>query len=66
MIFIFSIMVGLQCYVNFLLYIKVIQSYMHIYILFLILSSIMLHHLWLDKITSDMQEDLIAYPFQRQ
>ena len=44
MIFIFSIIVGLQCSVSFLQYSKVTQSYIHIYILFLTLSSIMLHH----------------------
>ena len=34
MIFIFSIIVDLQCFVNFLLNSKVTQSYIHIYILF--------------------------------
>ena len=64
MIFIFSIIVGLQCSVNFLLYSKVTQSHIHIYILFLTLSSIMLHHKWLDIASSATQQDLIAYPFQ--
>ena len=40
MFFIFSIIAGLQRSVSFLLYIKVTQSYTHIYILFLTLSSI--------------------------
>ena len=40
----FSIIVGLQCSVNFLLYSKVTQSHIHIYIFFLTLSSLMLHH----------------------
>ena len=44
MIFIFSIIPGLQCSVNFLSYSKVIQSDIHIYTLFLTLSSIMLCH----------------------
>ena len=34
MIFIFSIIAGLQCSVNFLLYSKVTQSHIHVYILF--------------------------------
>ena len=38
MIFIFSIIAGLQCSVNFLLYSKLAQSHSHIYILFLTLS----------------------------
>ena len=38
MIFIFSIISGLQSSVNFLLYSRVTQSHMHIYILFLTLS----------------------------
>ena len=38
MIFIFSVIAGLQCSVNFLLYSKVTQSHIHIYILFLTLS----------------------------
>ena len=38
MIFIFSIIVGIQCSINFLLYSKVTQSHMHLYILFLTLS----------------------------
>ena len=41
-ILIFSIIAGLQCSVNFLLYSKVTQSHIHIYILFITLSSIML------------------------
>ena len=53
MIFIFSIIVCLQCSVNFLLYSKVTQSHIHIYILFLTLSSIILHHKWLDVVPSD-------------
>ena len=34
MIFIFSVIVGLHCSVNFLLYSKVTQSHIHVYILF--------------------------------
>ena len=66
MIFIFSIKAGLQCSVSFLLYSKETQSHIHICILFLTLSSIMLHHKWLDIVPSAVQWDLIAYPFQRQ
>jgi len=44
MIFIFSVIVGLQCSVNYLLYSKVTQSHIQIYILFLTSSSILLHH----------------------
>ena len=40
MMFIFSIIAGLQCSVNFLPYSKVTQSYIHAHILFLTLSSI--------------------------
>ena len=42
--FCFSIIAGLQCSVSFRLYSKVTQSHIHIYILFLPLSSIMLYH----------------------
>ena len=66
MIFVFSIIACLQCSVNFLLYSKVAQSYIHIYILFLTLSAIMLHHKWLDIVPSAVQQDFMAYPFQRQ
>ena len=70
MIFIFSIIVGLLYSINFLLYSKVVQSYTpphtHIYIVFLTLSSIMLHHKWLDIVSSAIQQDFIAYPLQRQ
>ena len=52
MIFIFSIIAGLQCSVHFLLYNKVTQSHIHIYILFLTFSSIRLHHKWLDIVPS--------------
>ena len=64
--FLFSIIVGLQCSVNFPLYSKVTQSHIHIYILFLTLSSIMLHRKWLDIVPSAIQPDLTAYQFQRQ
>ena len=57
MIFIFSIIVGLQCSINFLLYSKVTQSHIHIYTLFLPLSSIMLHHKQLDIVPSAIQQD---------
>ena len=64
MIFIFSIIVGLQCSVNLLLYSKVTQSHIHTCILFLTLSSIMLHHKCIDTVHSAIQQDLIAYPLQ--
>ena len=57
-IFIFSIICGLQCPVNILLYGKMTQSHIPIYILFLTLSSIMLHHKWLDIVPSAIQQDL--------
>ena len=56
MIFIFSIIAGLQCSVSFLQYGKEIQSHIHVYIFFLTLSSIMLHHKWLDKFPSALQQ----------
>ena len=52
----FSIIAGLQCSVNFLLYSKMTQSHIHIYVLFLT-SSIMLHHKWLDIVPSAIQQD---------
>ena len=64
MISIFSIIAELQCPVNFLLYNKVTQLYIHVYILFS--HIIMLHHKWLDIVPSAIEKDLIAYPFQRQ
>ena len=64
MIFIFSIIAGLQCSVNFLMYSKVTHSHIHIYILFS--YNIMLHYKWLDIVPSATQQDLTAYPFQKQ
>ena len=43
MIFISSIIAGLQCFVKFLLYRKVTQSHVLIYVLFVTLSSIIPH-----------------------
>ena len=63
MVFIFSVIAGLQCSVNFLLYSKVTQSHMHVYIPFS--HIIMLHHKWPDVNPSAVQQDLIVYPFQR-
>ena len=48
---------GLQCSVNFLLYSKLTQSHIHIYIPF---SHIMLHWKWLDTVPSAIQQELIA------
>jgi len=46
-------------------YSKGTQSHIHIYILFLTLSSIVLHHKGLDTVPCARQQDLIAYPLQR-
>ena len=64
MIFIFFIIAGLQCSVNFLLYSMMTQLHMHEYILFF--HIIMLHHKWLDIVTSATQQDLAAYPLHMQ
>jgi len=64
MIFIFSIIAGLQCSVNVLLYSRVTQSYIHVYILFS--HSIMLHHKRPDIVPRAIQQDPIAYLFQIQ
>ena len=62
MIFIFSILPGLQCSVKFLLYDKS-DPVPYTYIcFFLTLSSIMLHHRRLDIVPSVIQQDLIADP----
>ena len=62
----FSVRACLQCSVNFLLYSKVIQSHIYLYILFLTSSSFMLHHRGLDIVSGATQQDLIAYSLQRQ
>ena len=64
MIFIFSIIVGLQCSINFLLYSKVTQLHTHTYLLFLTLSSIMLHHSWLDIVP--MWSDFLSFNYSFQ
>lgn len=64
MICIFSIIAGLQCSVNFPLYSKVTQSHIHVRIL--LSHIIMLHQKRPDIVPSATQQDLIAYPFQRQ
>ena len=64
MIFIFAIIADLQCSVNFLLYSNLTQLHIHVYILFS--HIIMLYHKWLDRVPNATQQDLIAYPFQRQ
>ena len=74
--FYFSIVVGLQCSVNVLLYSKVTQSlslthththtHTHIHILFFTLSSIMFRNKWLDVVPCATQQDLISYPLQMQ
>ena len=48
---------------QFLLYGKVTQSYIHIYILFLILFSIMVYLRGVDIASCAAQQDLIVYPF---
>ena len=55
-----SIIAGLQCSANFLLYSKMTQSHIHIYILFS--HIIRLHHKWPDIVPSATQQDLIANP----
>ena len=62
----FSILIGLQCSVNFLLYSKVTHSHVHTYIIFLTLSSNMFHHNWLDVVPSALQQNLTAFPSQMQ
>ena len=64
MISIFSIIAGLQCSVNFLLYSKVTQLHIQVYIPFSHVN--MLHHKWLDIGPSAIEQDLIAYPLQMQ
>ena len=51
---------------QFLLYSKVTQLYIYIYLLFLTSSSTMLHHKWLDVVPYAIQQDLTAYPLQMQ
>ena len=55
------IIVDLQCSVN-CCYTAKWPSHSFIYILFLTLSFIMLHHKWLDIVPCAIQPDLIAYP----
>ena len=71
MIFIFSIIVYLQCCINFYCTAKwpsfiYIYIYTYTYTLFLILSSTMFHHKWLEIVPCATQQDLIAYPLQIQ
>ena len=63
MIFIFPIIADLECSVNFLLHSEVTQSHIHVYILFS--HIIMLHHKLPDIVPNAIQQDPIAYPFQR-
>ena len=63
-IFIFSIIVGIQCSVDFYCTAKWPSHTYICIILFLILSSIMFHHKWLDRVPCAVQQDLIAYPLQ--
>ena len=63
--FYFSIIVSLQCSVNFYCTAEE-PSHTYTYILFLTLSSIMFHHKWLDIVPCGIQQDLIAYPLQMQ
>ena len=62
MIFIFSIIAGLECSINFLTVQQgdpVTNTCIHFFS-----QIIMLHHKWLDIFPSAIQQDLIAYPFQ--
>ena len=64
-IFIFPIIVALECSVNFCCTAKwPTQSYT--YILFFTLPSIMFYHKWLDVVACATQQDRIAYPLQMQ
>ena len=63
MLIFFSIIAVLQCSVNFLLYSMVTQLHIHAYIRFS--HIIMLRHKW-DIGPSATQQDIAAYPFQRQ
>ena len=60
MIFIFSIIAGLQCSVNFLLYSMVTQLHIRVYMLFFS------HYHAPLQVTIIPSATLIAYPFQRQ
>ena len=64
MISIFFIIAGLQCSVKSLLYSKMTQLYIHVWILFS--HNIMLLHKWLDIVPSATQQDLIDNPLQCQ
>ena len=59
--FIFSIIAGLQCSVNFLLHSKVTQSHIHVYIVFSHIT--MIHHKWLDIIPSAIQQWILGFFF---
>ena len=59
MVLIFSIIAGLQCSVNFLLYNKMTQLHIHVYILFS--HIIMLHHKWLDRVPSATQQETFFF-----
>ena len=61
----FFIIVDLECSVNFYCMVKW-PSYTYVYIFFLTLTSIMFHHKKLDVIPCAMQQDLIAYAFEKQ
>ena len=63
-IFMFSVIAGLQCSASFLLYSQVTPSHIPMYILFS--HTIMLHPKGLDVGPSAVQQDPLAYPFQRQ
>ena len=60
MIFIFSIVAGLQCSVNFLLYSKVTQAHIHVYILFSYIIMLHLSHIFKPKESFRRFEKLIG------
>ena len=60
----FFIVAHLRCSVSFLLYSMVTQLYTQVFILYFYI--IILHHKWLDTFPNAIQQDLTAYPFQRQ
>ena len=62
--FLFSFYYGwFTIFCQFLQYSKVTQLHLYLYILFLILSSIMVCRKWLDIVPCAIQQDLIAYSF---
>ena len=66
MIFIFSILAGLQCCQFSTVHQSDPATHIYTHSFSHIISFIMLHHKWLDIVPSAIQQDLIAYPLQMQ